>query len=579
MSYGISIWPTSGCNLRCRYCYYDKDTVPIVDIMTEETADAVIEFIKKENISSISFFGGEPLCNWKVVKKITEGLKDKKISWSITTNGTLLTQESIDLFKKYNFIINLSFDGTQKTQNEWRDKSYEKVVSNLPLLFQIPRERICILKTLVDIKTLYEDIKHIKELGFSGVYINQLDAFGPIGYDLKDLELFKEQYKKVLNDFHKKDGFQIYDIESWKSLISRNNVPSCGFTGKGLGISPKGKLSPCHQTPSFPEEIFSFGDVWKGIDHVKEKEIREMGKHSPKCLGCQYGLSKCLTTMWIKHGKFGVDAPEWSEIFEVAKIRIIEEFFGLKPKQPACAQKISPKPLKNLLLCTLINEEKYYILKPFLSQLSQIKYPFKTDYMIIVDKESNKLTFLLQSWIDGRLKGIPKPPKELSVKIVPLNTIPEEGNMFRIARGRNIALGIARQYHDYLMFLDADIILKDPETIEKLVSVKEGIVGALVKCRRNDREGWFNNYIKREGGGIVTLNYFKEGEILDVDATGSDCILISKDVFTKIFYEYKPEVPEAEDMGFCFKARKLGFNVKVHTGVLTQHLELDDIKI
>ena len=34
-----------------------------------------------------------------------------------------------------------------------------------------------------------------------------------------------------------------------------------------------------------------------------------------------------------------------------------------------------------------------------------------------------------------------------------------------------------------------------------------------------------------------------------------------------------------EDMWFCLKAKKLGYGLKIHTGVVTRHLDVTDMAI
>ena len=329
-AYALSIWSTDGCNLRCAYCFYDDESYKNFRFMDEETAKATIDFIERTPIQSLSFFGGEPLLNWKIIELILNGIK-KKIPSSVTTNGILLDEGKLKYLKGHNTHINLSLDGTPETQNKWRDNSYEKILSNMEHL--IKYENLTILKTLVEPHKLYEDICHIRDLGFKNVFINLLDPFSSTIYKLGDLHIFKENYKKVINIHNK--GININDFERWRDLIKKGTRPGCGFTGLGLGEAPDGKLYTCHQGPSMPEE-FSFGDVWSGIDKEKEHQIRKMAETPKSCMGCVYGFNKCPVTMWNHHKKFGVEAPDWYKIYEITKIMLIEEACGLERKLPLC---------------------------------------------------------------------------------------------------------------------------------------------------------------------------------------------------------------------------------------------------
>jgi len=119
---------TRACNLRCKYCYFrDSDYKPLY--MELETAKKIIDKCgaycrqnKKE--LTIHFFGGEPLLNFELIKKMTEyassRLEDVKLGYTITTNGTLFTKEIAEFLKKNNFEVRVSFDGCMETHDKQR---------------------------------------------------------------------------------------------------------------------------------------------------------------------------------------------------------------------------------------------------------------------------------------------------------------------------------------------------------------------------------------------------------------------------------------------------------------------------
>jgi hypothetical protein len=84
--------------------------------------------------------------------------------------------------------------------------------------------------------------------------------------------------------------------------------------------------------------------------------------------------------------------------------------------------------------------------------------------------------------------------------------------------------------------------------------------------------------------GTVCVADYPVNTVVDVAATGSACILIHRAVFETIRDEmgdtwYDP-IPNpyvggmhGEDISFCLRAAKLGFQTHVHTGVRTSHLK------
>ncbi|MBA7562651.1 glycosyltransferase [Candidatus Atribacteria bacterium 1244-E10-H5-B2] len=203
-------------------------------------------------------------------------------------------------------------------------------------------------------------------------------------------------------------------------------------------------------------------------------------------------------------------------------------------------------------------------------------------------------TYCLKQFAEGVKKLNPQPDKIVFVvdrkKVFPIlkYVFPDsviltmesyEDMLDAVGNGRNIVIDYARKNKfDYIFFLDADVVCH-PETIRMLIDINEGISGGLV-CRRcepyTSMKPWFNNYIKRQNGtSWYPEGDFQPNEIIDVDWTGNDCMMISKEVFNSQDYRWRITSPrEAEDFSFCQDATKRGFKVKVHASVWTEHMGL-----
>ena len=269
--------------------------------------------------------------------------------YNVTTNGTLFTPENLEDLELHNTHINMSFDGLPSTQNRWRGGSYDMALKHLDLLLEYPS--LTILKLMVDPTTLYDDIEHIHSLGFSSVFINDLNAYSEYTYAEYSIEDWKKEYTRVIADFNDPPNFEVIDFRSWGEILTKtqhNKLIGCGYVFKGLGVAPDGKLYPCHQGPSLGEE-FSIGDVWSGVDGKKEAIIRAV-KNAPSCTRCVYRMSKCYVQMYLKHGRFGVDAPPWSREWEIAKLELVAELKGIEMPGPhVCREDHFDNALENLL--------------------------------------------------------------------------------------------------------------------------------------------------------------------------------------------------------------------------------------
>jgi len=122
---------TRDCNLNCAYCatsgkYYDHKDQPLhMDITT---CRAAIDFFynrsNPDNTPTISFYGGEPLLRFDMIKEAVAYIQAKpgghQYEFNITTNGTLLNKEHLNFFIQHHFYLMVSLDGPQNVNDRYR---------------------------------------------------------------------------------------------------------------------------------------------------------------------------------------------------------------------------------------------------------------------------------------------------------------------------------------------------------------------------------------------------------------------------------------------------------------------------
>ncbi len=121
---------TEACNFRCAYCPYTLEGEThrrnhTDRMMSWEVARlAIDDFLlhsrpdTEENIriAAISFYGGEPLLNFPVIRKSVEHVlqnTDKRLIFQVTTNGSLLRDEIAEFLAAHCFFVNVSLDGPE----------------------------------------------------------------------------------------------------------------------------------------------------------------------------------------------------------------------------------------------------------------------------------------------------------------------------------------------------------------------------------------------------------------------------------------------------------------------------------
>lgn len=105
---------TEACNMACAYCTRKKTAVR----MSEEVLDAAcaLAFASGDR-AGLCFFGGEPLLERGLILRAVDRCRElsretgKPIQYRMTTNGTLLDDEFLEIAKREQIEIGLSFDG------------------------------------------------------------------------------------------------------------------------------------------------------------------------------------------------------------------------------------------------------------------------------------------------------------------------------------------------------------------------------------------------------------------------------------------------------------------------------------
>ena len=146
---GIDLFLAQECNMRCVYCYGVGGEYAGGGLMSEETAFRAVDWLIVNSRNAlkvgIGFFGGEPLLNFPVMKKVVSyartkaAEKCKQINFNIITNGSLLTDEIISFLEDEKIEILISFDGPPEYQNRQRpfkdgSGSYDRVHANIQKL-------------------------------------------------------------------------------------------------------------------------------------------------------------------------------------------------------------------------------------------------------------------------------------------------------------------------------------------------------------------------------------------------------------------------------------------------------------
>ncbi len=327
----ITLITTYDCNFKCTYCYYG-DHKPIKSYIQDNLIKPITRFINdrlknNENIDriNIEFYGGEPLLNYKYIIKFIDFFekhvsREVSLSYSITTNGSILNNDIINLFSLSNFNeIQITIDGPPSIHDRFRmfrngRGTFNTIFSNLLLLTDYLENN----KVFIRINLSEDNINNISKLldifkehnlerkigiGFGVIrerrkrfdtncYINY--PFNMIIYKPN----FIEKYIDIVREAIIK-GFNFIPI-----LYPRPKFAPCAaITKRSYAIDPYGDIYKCWEALGLKE--YSVGNIRYGIDEKKEKIWLDW---TPlvfkKCVECPilpYCMGYCPAETIVKH--------------------------------------------------------------------------------------------------------------------------------------------------------------------------------------------------------------------------------------------------------------------------------------
>lgn len=277
--YSCERWPitrasfnlTRACNLACSYCFTNGCRP---GDMSEDIGKRAIDFLFKnaaratdrlERQVEVSFWGGEPLLKWELLKTLAVYAKDVSkrtaipVNFGGTTNGILLTPEKFDFLDEIGCKFMVSLDGTPETHNFYRKfrgtgwGSHEVTKINFQAAlrrWKDYRPRMGLIAERVD--HFYEDMKYLFDLGadyltFSPVYE------GP--WTDEKWAIWEEQAKRVIDYMVelKAQGRnpQVHHFDGYRS--KDNSQYPCGAGRFYVGIDIDGAIYPCHRFNKFDD--------------------------------------------------------------------------------------------------------------------------------------------------------------------------------------------------------------------------------------------------------------------------------------------------------------------------------------
>lgn len=286
----ISLAVAQKCNLGCTYCYAQEgDFGGRAKNMPLEVALRSVDLLLANKApgsrANLAFLGGEPLANRAVLRAATHHAAELarargvELTFSITTNGTLLTPEDGELFEQYGFAVTVSLDGTREAHDRLRPfkggrGSYDAVMAAVRPLLALQRRMQVSARVTVTPRNLQlrEALDEMVALGFHSVGFSPM-LRSPTGRDemqLAELEAMLEQMVDCGREFERRvlvgERYPFSNVvNALREIHKGTHRPyPCGAGAGYVGISADGELAACHRFVG--DEAGRMGHVDTGVD-------------------------------------------------------------------------------------------------------------------------------------------------------------------------------------------------------------------------------------------------------------------------------------------------------------------------
>jgi len=372
----LMLFVTSRCNLRCRYCYEDLSLgahrPPDMDSAgMRRVVDMLIERSGRRRSLKITFFGGEPLLAFPLLRETVEYAGEravaagKQMGYAITTNATLLDDEIIEFLVRHEFGVMASIDGPADIHDRHRvfpdgRGSHALVSRNIRrLLDRQLSARVLPVKLRATLTRDAADADAINSYfleAFPGARIMIGESMGtaelvhdwdvPLDDEEDTFEIF-DRFASRLDGISAEDaevhfrgiveGLEILHAKT----LSPPDVPGfpllCGVGRNMLGVASDGGLYPCHRFAGMPH--FRIGHAGSGPDRAAlssfyEKVVACYQDHCARCWARNLCQGDCPAYLARDDGSVGPPSEKRCALLRRGYERRIRLYWRIDERRP-----------------------------------------------------------------------------------------------------------------------------------------------------------------------------------------------------------------------------------------------------
>ena len=295
------IYVTEECNLRCSYCFVNKQPRH----MTWDTAKKVVDYCLQPEVSGdeyigLNFFGGEPLLRSELLLQLLDYLRRRpgaeRVVLGVTTNGTLAGESVRRFLQDGDVQLLISLDGDENS-HQFRPKvsggdSWGHLRRNLRKLISWSRNASIRMTFHPGSLNLLEKVLAAQELGAGWILLSPVVEADWSGCE----DELREQSQRLADWFIAE--FRAGKVPSlhhyWSCLLNyhlrygseERPGKACPLGTSLLAFDTAGNILPCHRYLYRKHERFGVAGRQVGLPSRRWDFVHLSRAEIPDCATC-----------------------------------------------------------------------------------------------------------------------------------------------------------------------------------------------------------------------------------------------------------------------------------------------------
>jgi uncharacterized protein len=293
--------------------------------MTLQTAKEIVDFAisitGRRDTINFSFFGGEPFLAFTRIVEVIDYIESKPIknpiTYNITTNGTIISDEIIDYIVEKSIKLSISIDGSASIHDKNRvdihgNGTLELILKNIKKFSsKIDFFQVNAVYGSDTVGELDKTFEFFIENGIKNIHLN------PNITDQWDLESFSKittSYERIgeryIELYKNNEEIALNLIDNKLILFLKGGYEEkdkCDMGQTEFGFAPSGNVYPCERLiGDDTDREMCMGNIHTGINPLKRCSIaHKTGNSNEECITCpvqQYCMNWCGCTNYNMTG-------------------------------------------------------------------------------------------------------------------------------------------------------------------------------------------------------------------------------------------------------------------------------------